>query len=426
MILEDTATQPPAPETPSRFRELLATRRVSVPLFAVAFALWWFFVGLPTDPILAALWLWFGTIAFRPDQPWRYHLGFARDWIPIVLLLVAYDFSRGLADNGVAPHVTEMIHADEWLTGGVIPTVWAQEHLYDPNQIHWYDVLASFVYFSHFVVCLTIAAVLWFRSRPLWGAFMRRWFTLTAAGLVTYFVYPAAPPWWASEHGYIAAEVMRMSGRGWEAIGLHGGSKMLAVGQSMSNPVAAMPSLHSAFAMCAVAFFLTRVKKRWIPLLLAYPVLMSLTLVYTGEHYIIDAIVGYAYVGIVYLVVWLGERWWAQRQAGEAAESLLRAAAPPTAAASDASSAGASSAGASSAEVGAAPAVPPTAVPPTAVPSAAEVGAAPAVPPTAVPPTAVPPTAVPPTAVPSAAEVGAALAEERAASEPTPDRASRD
>ncbi|WP_344651577.1 phosphatase PAP2 family protein [Cryptosporangium japonicum] len=360
MILEDTATQPPPepkPGTTSRLRELFSSRRVSVPVFAVAFAVYWYFVGLPTDPMLAAIWLWMGTIAFRPEQPWRYHLGFARDWIPIVLLLVAYDFSRGLADNGTAPHVTEMIHADEWLFGGTLPTLWAQEHLYDADRIHWWDVLASFTYFSHFVVCLTIAAVLWFRSRPLWGAFMRRWFTLTAAGLVTYFVYPAAPPWWAHEHGYIAQEVVRMSGRGWEAIGLHGGSKLLAVGQSMSNPVAAMPSLHSAFAMCAVAFFLTRVKKRWIPLLLAYPVLMSLVLVYTGEHYIIDAIVGYSYVAIVYLVVWLAERWWARRsgrRVGEAAESLLRAAAPAAPAASDAASADAAAA-----EVGAAPAIPP-------------------------------------------------------------------
>ncbi|MFI5954755.1 phosphatase PAP2 family protein [Cryptosporangium sp. NPDC051539] len=330
MIVEDTVTQP-APEPPNRLRALLARRRVTVPLFAVAFAVWWYFVGLPTDPMLAALWLWFGTMAFRPDQPWRHHLGFARDWVPIVLLLVAYDFSRGLADNDVAPHVTEMIHADEWLFGGTLPTTWVQDHLYDAAHVHWYDVLASFVYFSHFVVSLTIAAVLWFRSRPLWAAFMRRWFTLTALGLATYFLYPAAPPWWASEHGYIAEHVMRMSGRGWEAIGLHGGSKLLAVGQSMANPVAAMPSLHSAFAMSAVAFFLFKVRKRWIPLLLAYPLLMSATLVYTGEHYVIDAIVGYAYVGAVYLFVWLGERWWARRtgrQVGEAAESFLRETAP--------------------------------------------------------------------------------------------------
>lgn len=336
VILEDTATQPPPEPEPaadprSRVRALLGQRRVAVALFAVAFAIYWYYVGLPTDPMLAALWLWLGTIAWSSDRPWRQHLGFARDWVPIVIMLTAYDYSRGLADNNVAPHVTEMIHGDEWLFGGTLPTVWAQEQLYDPSHVYWYDVLASWVYFSHFVVSLTVAAVLWVRSRPLWGAFMRRWFTLTVAGLATYFLYPAAPPWWASEHGYLAEHVVRMSGRGWEAIGLHSGSKMLSIGQSMSNPVAAMPSLHSAFAMCVAAFFLTRVRKRWIPLLLAYPVLMSVTLVYTGEHYVVDALVGYAYVGVVFGLVWLGERWWARRasrQVGAAAESLLRANAP--------------------------------------------------------------------------------------------------
>ena len=342
MILEDTAAPPPPePSEPqrltglpprSRLRELLAQRRVAVPIFGVAFAIYWYFLGLPTDPMLAALWLWFGTIAWSSDKPWRHHLGFLRDWIPIVLLLVAYDYSRGLADNEMAPHVTEMIKADEWLFHGTLPSVWAQEHLYNAHHIYWYDVLASWVYFSHFAVSLTVAAVLWFRSRPLWGKFMRRWFTLTAAGLVTYFLYPAAPPWWASEHGYIAEHIVRMSSRGWTAIGLHSGTKLLSIGQTLSNPVAAMPSLHSAFAMSVAVFFIPRVRKRWIPLLLGYPVLMSLTLVYTGEHYIADALVGYVYVGVVYLLVGLAERWWAKRasrQVGQAAESLLLASASP-------------------------------------------------------------------------------------------------
>jgi hypothetical protein len=316
VILEDTATPPsqePVEVAPprSRFRELLAQRRVAIPLFVFAFAIYWYFVGLPTDPMLAALWLWLGTIAWSSDKPWRHHLGFLRDWLPIVVVLVAYDYSRGLADNGIAPHVTEMIRADEWLFGGALPSVWAQEHLYNPHHIYWYDVLASWVYFSHFVVSLTILAVLWFRNRPQWARFLRRWFTLTAAGLVTYFLYPAAPPWWASEHGYIAEHIVRMSSRGWSAIGLHSGTKLLSIGQALSNPVAAMPSLHSAFAMSAAVFFIPRVRKRWVPLLLAYPILMSVTLVYTGEHYIADALVGYAYVGAVYLVVGVAERWWA-------------------------------------------------------------------------------------------------------------------
>ena len=60
-------------------------------------------LGLPlTDPLLAFGWLWLATIASGIDQPRRVHLRFARDWLPIVLLLVVYNLSRGLADQGAA------------------------------------------------------------------------------------------------------------------------------------------------------------------------------------------------------------------------------------------------------------------------------------------------------------------------------------
>jgi membrane-associated phospholipid phosphatase len=93
----------------------------------------------------------------------------------------------------------------------------------------------------------------------------------------------------------------------------------------MSNPVAAMPSLHSAFALLVVAFFFNRVRKRWLPLLIAYPIAMATTLAYTGEHYIVDALVGWAYVGLVFLFVGLGELWWQdrrERQVFAAAEAV--------------------------------------------------------------------------------------------------------
>ena len=74
-----------------------------------------------------------------------------------------------------------MIHADRdmfgWLTGGEVPTMWLQHHLYDPHHMRWYDVLASLIYFSHFVVALIVAAVLWLRNRHRWASFVRRWFT---------------------------------------------------------------------------------------------------------------------------------------------------------------------------------------------------------------------------------------------------------
>lgn len=310
-------------------------RTIAVVVYAALFVLYWKLVGLPTDPVVAVTSLWLATIAWNIERPWPYHLQFARDWSPIVALLIAYDFSRGYADELSAPHVTEMINFDRWMFGE-LPTVWLQERFYDPDQVHWWDLFASWIYFSHFVASFAVAVVLWVRNRSLWARFMRRWFGLTAAGLATYFLYPAAPPWWASVNGYIPVHVERMSSRGWEAIGLDTAGKLLNVGQQLSNPVAAMPSLHSGFALCVVAFFFTRVRKRWLPLLIAYPLSMSVVLAYTGEHYMVDAFVGWAYVGMVYLLVNLGERWWRARRArsvaaaaGSTAAEVEIPAAPP-------------------------------------------------------------------------------------------------
>jgi hypothetical protein len=319
---EQGAPEPAASDSAGRQRR---RRAVAVAVWTVGFVAWWVLLGLPaTDPLLAFGWLWLATIAWRIDRPRREHLRFGRDWAPIALLLVVYNFSRGLADHGATPHAIELIRADRAIFGGVVPTVWLQERLYDPDHIHWWDVAASWVYFSHFVVALGVAAVLWMRERPRWAAFMRRWFVLSVAGLITYFLYPAAPPWWAARYGLLP-DVERISTRGWRAIGLHGAGNVLNAGQLAANPVAAMPSLHTAFALLVVVFFVDRVRKRWWPLLLAYPAAMTFTLVYTGEHYMIDVLVGWVYVGLAFGVSALGERWWRSRSAARAGRSAARA-----------------------------------------------------------------------------------------------------
>ncbi len=109
----------------------------------------------------------------------------------------------------------------------------------------------------------------------------------------------------------------RISTRGWQAIGLHGAGNLLNAAQlDASNPVAAMPSLHTAFALLAVAFFAPALRRRWWPLLAAYPLAMTFTLVYAGEHWVIDVLVGWAYVAGVLGVVAAAERWRARRRGG--------------------------------------------------------------------------------------------------------------
>jgi len=289
-------------------------------IFAVALGVFVALVGVPTsDPLAAFGLLWLATIAWRNYLPWKEHLLFLRDWLPVVLLLEVYNVTRGAADRLFAPHITPMIDADEWMfgwfTGGRIPTIWLQQHLYEPRVVQWWEVVVTLVYVSHFLTVPTVGVVLWVRSRDMAYRFMRRWVTLSVAGLITYFLYPAAPPWWAWKHGYLTEKVFRISTNGFDAIGLHGaGNTLNGLQADQSNEVAAMPSLHTAYAMMAVAFFLPVVAKRWWPLLLAYPLAMTFTLVYTGEHYVADVLVGWLYVAGVFFLVGRAERWWARRR----------------------------------------------------------------------------------------------------------------
>lgn len=320
----DLAREDAPPKQPVRWRR----RSVAMTVWTVLFAAASMTVGVPTDPAFAFVWLWAVVIAWNIDRPWREHLRFGRDWWPAVAVLVVYTVSRGYADRGAPiPHVRELVAADErlwgWATGGVPPSVWLQRALFDPVHIHWWDVAVSFVYFSHFLVVPGIAAILWVRNRARWGHFMRRWITLSIAGLATYFAYPAAPPWLAARYG-LPFDVGRISTRGWDAIGLHGAGNAVSMAQlDASNQIAAMPSLHSAFALLAVLFIAPAVRRRWWPLLAAYPLAMTFTLMYGGEHWVIDVLAGWSYVLVTLAAVSGAERWWTRRRLSRELERSL-------------------------------------------------------------------------------------------------------
>jgi len=240
---------------------------------------------------------------------WRRLLRVVLDWLPFTLVLMVYDLSRTAATAVNMPlHESDIASAETWLFGGTIPTVWLQDHFYTPNAVHWYDALATLVYTSHFLATPILAAVLWLRNRAMWLAYITRVIALSFAGLVTYVLFPAAPPWLAARDGLVDP-VSRLSARGW--IWLHAGHVQHLLTNAQhdgSNPVAAMPSLHVALAMLVALCIAGRLTGRWRYLLALYPLAMGLVLVYTGEHYVLDIVAGVAYALIVHALVSRWER----------------------------------------------------------------------------------------------------------------------
>jgi membrane-associated phospholipid phosphatase len=268
--------------------------------------------GLMLTRDVIFLWLIVGLLAVSAADLRGWARGVIFDWLPFFAILFAYDTLRGRVGQNplFEPHVLPQIHVDEFLFGGV-PSVQLQERFYDPGILHWYDVAAWAVYLSHFFVTVAIAAVLWRVARPMFLRFRAMVLAVTAAAFVTYALFPAVPPWMASADGVIGP-VGRVVGGVWDQLGVDHAAAIWDRGSDLSNEVAAIPSLHTAFPVLILCFFWGA--GRWARLAcLAYALAMSLTLVYTGEHYVTDVILGWIYAIAGYLAVSRAYEWWAVR-----------------------------------------------------------------------------------------------------------------
>ncbi len=294
---------------------------------------WWFFAnGIIIDRI-SVLWsfaIFLGVASVgRPAHEW---LRTARDLGFFVAMWIAYDESRGVADGlGMPVQVESVRDIDRFLLFGTDGVVWLQEQfLSEPGTVRWYDVIASFVYYSHFIVPPLVMAILWFRDRDQWVRYMRRFATVILIGCTMFVLLPTAPPWMAAggrnRSGYefdALPPLRRPTGNGWRHIGLDGFVEAWDTGRDWANEVAAMPSLHSAYALFVVVFFWPRIRPIWVRwALLAYPLTMAVALMYFGEHYLADALAGWAVVGVSFLIWNRIERRLEARKAEERPDEL--------------------------------------------------------------------------------------------------------
>jgi membrane-associated phospholipid phosphatase len=129
-----------------------------------------------------------------------------------------------------------------------------------------------------------------------------------ALGLVIYFAFPAAPPWVASLSGSLQPTHKVVTEVGSEFnVNIYRYFDNQIRG---SNPVAAMPSIHMAisFAVLVISF---RVSRPLGVLALLYNAAMGASLVYLGEHYLIDIVAGIAVTLVMYVAL---EAWFRLRE----------------------------------------------------------------------------------------------------------------
>jgi hypothetical protein len=213
--------------------------------------------------------------------------------LPYLLYALVYDSMRFYADYIRSPiiHVEEPYHFDlRWFgIHGLTPNEWLQKHT---SAV--LDFFCGLAYTPMFFIGESILLSIYFIAK----AQVRRaerftWIFVLAnfIGFACYYIYPAAPPWYVSDHGFVVDLTVHASPAG--AIrfdSLIGFPLMQGFYGKSADVFGAIPSLHVVYPFLAMVYGWNLRRFRWIAA--PYFLLVCFAAVYLNHHYLLDIFLG--------------------------------------------------------------------------------------------------------------------------------------
>jgi hypothetical protein len=206
------------------------------------------------------------------------------------ILYVGYSASRLLASNDFAPargraldilafEKSWRIDAESWLNDKFI-------------QYDWLGLFGSYWYATtHYIVTAVVLVWIYRRSASEYVTARRALVFSTIIGLSFYLLMPTAPP--RLINGMYVDVLSLHSAAGWWGADA---SAPKGLGD-MTNELAAFPSLHAGWALwVAIVVVRAGVPKIIRALGLAYAAIMTIVIIGTGNHWVLDAVVGWVIV----------------------------------------------------------------------------------------------------------------------------------
>ena len=234
---------------------------------------------------------------------------FLKTFLAFMLTGIIYDSLRYTLDWGTAGriHVAGPYLLDRaWFgIGGQTLNEFFAVH-------HWAiaDLISGFAYLAYVAEYLGLGMVLFFTGHIQKAMlFSVGFLAVNLLGFITYFVYPAAPPWYVTAHGLGPAQMNVAPSEGAahrfdQLLGTH----LFENAYSHSVEVfGAIPSLHVAYPLMAAILAFRIRELRWArwPAAVYAPV-MCFSAVYLQHHYVIDVVVGLSFglITVLALLAW--------------------------------------------------------------------------------------------------------------------------
>lgn len=219
-------------------------------------------------------------------------MGFLRESGLVAIAVYVYFFVRGLIH---AREAEAMRHAHDLVsfekTIGIFHERQFQSLILDHQ---WAVNLVNWIYiYGHWPVVISTLTWLFIKHREMFPVFRSAMIFSGLVGFAFFFLFPMAPPRLVDGLGLV------------DTVTLHSDSYRVLQPPSLTNPFAAMPSLHVGWnLLMGIAIVSMSTNRFWKVFGVLMPLAMYLATILTGNHYFTDGIVGSALALAGLAVAW--------------------------------------------------------------------------------------------------------------------------
>jgi hypothetical protein len=248
----------------------------SDPGVAVKRSPWWVEVGV----IVWLLWVYDAITNFAPLR-----------------LDVALSHARGVLNLERTLHLSPELSLDRWLAG---------HHTLGLVLSDYYDN-------AHFIVTLGVLGYLWWKRPDIYRPLRNALVLVNVLAFIVFWFYPVAPP--RMLEGFTDVVASTGAFGSWHTGAL----------ASDANQLAAMPSLHMAWAAWCTLAVWQMTTRRWVRVLaVLYPCMTALAVLSTGNHFLFDILAGLLTLAVSVLIVRVATAGWeAWRRRGNQPQASL-------------------------------------------------------------------------------------------------------
>jgi hypothetical protein len=157
---------------------------------------------------------------------------------------------------------------------------------------------------AHFIVTLGLLGFLWWRRSDIYRPLRNSLVLVNVLAFIVFWRFPVAPP--RMLPGFVDVVAKTHAIGSWHTGAL----------ASHANQLAAMPSLHIAWAVWCTVVVWKVATRGWLrALAVVYPFVTAFAVLSTGNHYLLDLLGGLATIALsLVLVRVVGSRWsWSER-----------------------------------------------------------------------------------------------------------------